>query len=97
VLRWPAARWTFLGVNQPFDLETAERNESKTLDEFRKYRYGAGGTLANKRAERTLDPVGLKEQIAAYANETGLERFFAFIEDEQNQEKDYPLRLPWED
>jgi hypothetical protein len=53
--------------------------------------------MAKKRGERTLDPVGRKEQTDVYAKATGLERFFAFIYDEQNQDKDYPLRLPCEE
>jgi hypothetical protein len=96
-LRWPASRWTFLGVNQPFDLATAERNEKGTLDDFRLFPYGAGGRLAQKRAERTLDPVGFKADTDAYAKATGLESFFAFIGDERNQGKEYPSRMPWEE
>jgi hypothetical protein len=51
-LRWPAAKFTFAGVNNPRDLAAANAGESKALTQFRRDLYGTHSPLADKRAAR---------------------------------------------
>ena len=52
-IRWPASRFTFVGIGEPADLEGARAGESKTIEAFRRDPYGTGAALGGKRAERT--------------------------------------------
>ncbi|MDP2952159.1 MAG: hypothetical protein Q8O76_02430 [Chloroflexota bacterium] len=91
-LRFPAGRFRYEGCNDPIDLKSALRGESKTLRDFIESRYGAGGDLALKREER--DPFHHQHP---YASCPGLSAFFEFIGDPENGQRDFPGRLPWED
>jgi hypothetical protein len=51
------ARYSFVGVNNPPDLASAEQGEAKTRADFKLYPTGDGGELANKRQRR--NPYGL--------------------------------------
>ncbi len=51
-IRWPASRFTFVGIGEPADLEGARAGESTTIEAFRRDPYGTGADLGGKRAER---------------------------------------------
>ena len=51
-LRWPASRFTFVGIGEPADLEGARAGESQTIEAFRRDPYGTGADLGGKRAQR---------------------------------------------
>ena len=49
---WPESRWTYLGVNNPVELQDAISGERQTIEAFRLDPYGRTGTLAAKRHRR---------------------------------------------
>jgi len=51
-LRWPASRFTFVGIGEPADVDGARAGESKTIERCRRDPYGTGADLGGKRAER---------------------------------------------
>jgi hypothetical protein len=51
-LRWPQSRFRYCGVNQPHDLDGAQRGEAATVASFRDDSYGTGDVLGAKRAAR---------------------------------------------
>ncbi|MFH1486792.1 MAG: hypothetical protein ABIH46_12040 [Chloroflexota bacterium] len=91
-IRFPEGRFRYEGFNNPIDLKAAWKGETKTLHDFARSRYGAGGDLARKRANR--NPFN---ELHPYASCPGLSAFFEFIENPANEQKDYPGPLPWED
>ena len=51
-LGWPASRFTYIGVNDPADLDAAIQGERRALAEFHADPYGVGEVLAKKRTHR---------------------------------------------
>lgn len=90
-IRFPSARFRFEGCNDPLDREPALKNEAMTLQDFIDDRYGNSRKLAEKRASR--NPFNRQHD---FHHCPGLQKFFQFIEEPQNGQKDFPQRLPWE-
>jgi hypothetical protein len=90
-IRFPAGRFHYEGCNQPLTLETALRGEAITVREFMENRYGASQAMLQKRANR--NPFRRRHEFDLCP---GLMKFFAFMSDEANGQKDFPDRLPWE-
>jgi hypothetical protein len=90
-LRYPAGQFRYEGCNQPLTLETALRGEAITVREFTENHFGASQAMAQKRASR--NPFHRRHDFDLCP---GLRKFFAFISDEANGQKDFPDRLPWE-
>lgn len=91
-IRFPSARFRFIGFNDPLDREPAVKNEALTRQDFLDNRYGSSPKLARKRAAR--NPFHRKH---GFHNCPGLGDFFHFINDPGNGRKDFPGRLPWAD
>ena len=51
-IRFPAGRFDYIGVNEPANLEDAEKQEAVTRAAFRADPYGSFGDLDRKRRER---------------------------------------------
>ena len=51
-IAWLAARFTYVGVNNPADLKAALTGEQRALAEFQADPYGIGEALAKKRSQR---------------------------------------------
>jgi hypothetical protein len=90
-LRIPKKIFHYAGVADPIDIQSALRGEEETLRLFRKYKYGNGGELLNKRMMR--DPFNRKHP---YRMCEGLESFFNHIDNPGNSTADYTGKFPWE-
>lgn len=90
-LRFPSGRFHFAGCGQPLILETALAGEAITFAEFTGNKYGSRGTLIQKRVNR--NPFNRQH---AFGSCSGMEKFFEFIIQPENGQKDFTERLPWE-
>ena len=90
-IRFPVSRFVFEGFNDPIDYNGALRGEATTRAEFHRNRYGSDGRVAEKRLTR--NPFQREHDFRLCPD---LRAFFAFIEDPENRDSDYPARLPWE-
>lgn len=91
VLRLPAARFRFVGPNDPPDLAAASRAEAETLTAFSRDPYGSRGPLALKRASRD----SLRRQHT-YDQCPGMAEFFHFLQHGATEGQPFLGELPWE-
>ena len=91
-LSFPSLRFRYVGVNDPVDLDSVQEGERTALDLFRRFPYGAGGALDEKRAGR--NPFSQEHD---YRQCPGLQSFFAFMDNGINAESLFVKKLPWHD
>lgn len=91
-LSYPSPRFQYLGVNDPVDPDSAREGERNAIGLFRKFPYGAGGPLAEKRARR--NPFSQEHD---YRRCPGLQSFFAFMDQGANAKRLFVEKLPWQD
>jgi len=91
-LSYPSPRFQYVGVNDPVDLDSVQEGERTAIRHFRRFPYGVGGALAEKRAGR--NPFSQEHD---YRQCPGLQSFFAFMDNAANTEKRYTGSLPWKE
>ena len=91
VIRFPADRFVFLGVNDPIDMTSALVGNQRAHQLYLEDPYGIGGELAEKRRQR--NPF---HQRHAYDRCPGMQAFFRFVEAGRPQDG-FAGAFPWED